>query len=63
MDEVVGRIFDFATGSVRSDRSLQEHTFADLTSFQDLLQQRYEVQKRDGWKNSYTVSSFDGLRR
>ncbi len=63
MDEVVGKIFDFATDLSAQIARFKEHTFADLTSFQDLLQQEYGVKKRDGWKGNYTVSSFDGLKK
>ena len=63
MDEVVGKIFDFATDLSAQISRFKEHTFSDLTSFQDLLQQEYGVKKRDGWKGNYTLSSFDGLKK
>lgn len=63
MDEVVGKIFDFATALSAQIARFKEHTFADLTGFQDLLQQEYGVKKRDGWKGNYTLSSFDGLKK
>lgn len=63
MDEVVGKIFDFATDLSAQISRFKEHTFADLTAFQDLLQQEYGVKKRDGWKGNYTLSSFDGLKK
>lgn len=63
MDEVVGKIFDFATDLSAQISRFKEHTFSDLTSFQDLLQQEYGVKKRDGWKGNYTISSFNGLKK
>lgn len=63
MDEVVGKIFGFATDLSAQIARFKEHTFADLTGFQDLLQQEYGVKKRDGWKGNYTLSSFDGLKK
>jgi hypothetical protein len=63
MDEVVGKIFAFATDLSGQIARFKEHTFADLTSFQDLLQQEYGVKKREGWKGNYTISSFDGLKK
>ena len=63
MDEVVGKIFAFATDLSGQIARFKEHTFADLTGFQELLQQEYGVKKREGWKGNYTISSFDGLKK
>lgn len=63
MDEVVGKVFDFAKDLSAQIARFKEHTFADLTGFQDLLQQEYGVKQRDGWKGNYTLTSFDGRKK
>jgi hypothetical protein len=63
MDEVVGKIFAFAVDLSGQIARFKEHTFADLTGFQELLKQEYDVKKREGWKGNYTLSSFDGLKK
>lgn len=63
MDEVVGKIFDFAKDLSAQIARFKEHTFADLTGFQELLAQEYGVKKREGWKGNYTLTSFDGRKK
>jgi hypothetical protein len=63
MDEVVGKVFGFAKDLSCQIARFKEHTFADLTGFQDLLQQEYGVKQREGWKGNYSLTSFDGLKK
>lgn len=60
MDEVVGKIFVFAKNLSAQIARFKEHTFADLSAFQELLQQEYGLKKPDNWKGNYTLTSFDG---
>jgi len=63
MDEVVGKVFAHAKDLSAQIARFKEHTFADLTGFQDLLQQEYDVKKPENWKGNYTLTSFDGRKK
>lgn len=63
MDEVVGKVFAHAKDLSGQIARFKEHTFADLTGFQELLQQEYGVKKPENWKGNYTLTSFDGLKK
>ncbi len=63
MDEVVGKVFAHAKDLSAQIGRFKEHTFADLTGFQDLLQQEYGVKKPENWKGNYTLTSFDSRKK
>jgi hypothetical protein len=62
MDEVVGKIFDFAKDLSGQISRFKEHTFADISDFQELLEQEYGA-RAGGAKGNVTLTSFDGLKK
>jgi hypothetical protein len=62
MDEVVGKVFGFAKDLSAQIARFKEHTFADISDFQALLEQHYGA-RAGGVKGNLTLTSFDGLKR
>ena len=61
-DEVVRKVFGFATELSAQIARFKAHTFEDLNSFQSLLEQEYGA-RAGGAKGNVTFQSFDGLMK
>ncbi|RLQ88892.1 DUF3164 family protein [Notoacmeibacter ruber] len=61
-DEMVRKIFGFATDLSAQISRFKEHSFADIGDFQAMLDQDYGA-KKGGKKGNVTFMSFDGLKK
>ncbi len=61
-DDVVRKVFGFATELSAQIARFKAHTFEDLNSFQSLLEQEYGA-RAGGAKGNVTFQSFDGLMK
>jgi hypothetical protein len=59
-DQTVRNIIGFATGLSAQIARFRGHTFDDVTSFVELLAEKYDG-KRGGTKGNVTLTSYDGL--
>lgn len=62
-DEVIGKVFAYATDLNAQLARFKAHTFDDLNGFRELLEQEYGVRQKEDWKGNYSLVSFDGLKK
>lgn len=61
-DEMVRKIFGFATDLSAQISRFKEHSFGDIGDFQAMLDQEYGA-KKGGAKGNVTFMTFDGLKK
>jgi hypothetical protein len=62
-DELIGKVFVYASELSAQIARFKRHTFDDLTAFQDLLAQEYRVARSEKWTGNYTLTSIDGRKK
>ncbi len=62
-DELIGKVFVYASELSAQIARFKRHTFDDLTAFQDLLAQEYGVARSEKWKGNYTLTSVNGCKK